>query len=729
MTQRFLRFFFTPLLFGLLGWTVGALHLPAAQAKPTMQVPSAALLKALFPQRKISPAQLQQFKSILIDLNGDKKEELIVVEDPNPRNKQKKKKACLCKAPKAKKREKQVARALTSSQRKALYKVQLITLKKRKRVRRRHIKIWWKTDKGQPSDPKAWMIAACKQLGRKRRSFRRWRLYNITFVQADNGQTTTIGWRYCQRFRRYRTRTAKRRWRRWARPDLPITIKTCPCPKKKNLAYLKPTQPLKVTVARILPAPKPAKDGGAAPPPKRRDGGLAIPSLNDGPSAENAPPPGGYRIMGRYRADNVQITPLTRTPQIYALHLERTKQANRNAARITVESFYVFDQGNGKMKKVFSLKTSKGNDPDDPGARQWVDLQVRNMDADHWLEIVADIYYENIQFSGLVARRMFKWHNGKFVALNSYRNIARVRASSTWKRLAPRASRRLLQQLRQRANAVNVVDGFRNTVWVGGKKKRSINDWVRIEWTRRVPLFGVAVITSPTRQVNPVVRNLWRGQPPQLKPARFVRIQTVQGQMDAPLPEGGGIRLIRFPQKIMTRYLRFQLLNQYTDPKTKKRQSLIIPDKERSRGFVAEIIPLVNEVRYTASSFEDRPGTQRIPSYAGDRRGNTAWAEGRTDSGLGEWLQMILPTPQTLQQITVVNGCRNLGEKYILNHRVKGARLTFSDGSSQEVVLKDTHKSQVVKFRSVRTRSVRLTITSIYKGKLGHTTCLTEMRP
>lgn len=730
MIQSRLRSFTTPLLLGLVAWCGSHLATSEVFAKPTMQVPSAELLKAIFPQRKIPATQLQQFKSIRIDLNGDKKDEMILVEDPNPtRKKKKKKKVCLCKAPKPKKQAKRVIKTLTKKLRRAVYKVQIVAVKKRKRIRRRHIKIWWNPEKATSSDGNAWMIAACKRLGRKRRWFRRWRLRNITFINVENGQAKTIRWSRCKRFRRYRTRTAKRRWRRWARPDLPVTIKTCPCPKKKNLAYLKPTLPMKVTVIRIVPPKPAAKDASKTPPPKRRDNGLSIPSLNNAPTGTATATTGQYRVMGSYRADNVQITPLTRTPGIYALQLERTKQAGRNSARTTVETFYIYDEGNKRMKKVFSLKTSKGNDPDDPGARQWVDLQLRNMDSDHWLEIVADIYYENIQFSGLVARRMFKWRNGKFVPLNTYRGIARVRASSTWKRLAPRASRRLKQQLRLRANPTNLVDGFRNTVWVGGKGKRSVGDWVRIEWVRRVPLFGIAVFTKPTRQVNPVVKNLWRGKPPALKPARFVRIQTVQGKMEFPLSEAGGVRLIRFPQTIRTRYLRFQLLRQYTDPKTRRRQTLNIPDKERSRGFVAEIIPLVKETRYTASSFENRPGSRRVASYAGDQRKSTAWAEGRSDSGIGEWLQMILPAPQTLQQITVINGCRRLGEKYILNHRVKRARLTFSNGSTQDVVLKDTHKPQVVKFRSVRTRSVRLTITSIYKGKLGHTTCLTEMRP
>ncbi len=712
-----------------------------AGASPAAQRPTLAILKQLFPQRKISPKQHKQFRSIRIDLNGDNRKELIVVEDPNPpRKKVNKKKRCLCKAPKASGKEKAILRAMGSEMRNAIYRVQLIAVKRRRRVRHRILKVWWKPDQAEPSDPKLWLWASCQKLGKKYRSWRRWRIKEVNFSRTDNGLTSSIRWSRCRRLSRYSKRRALRRMRRWVQNGAPSMLKTCPCPKKKNLAYLKKAKPLRVTVA-MLPAPplKPRvvktkkSKKKAKPSPRKGNDDLKIPSLNTSKTnTESTSKKKGYRIIGRYQASNVQITPLTKDSKIYALRLERVRQVSREFVRETVESLYVLDEGNSKqMIKVFSLRTARDNDPADPESRQWVDLKFRNMDGDHWLEIVANIYYENTNFTGMVSRKMFKWSEGKYVPLNAYRGIYRIRTSSTWSNVPPGVPRRFRKMLGMRVAASNVVDGFRNSVWVGKKKRRSIGDWIRIDWVRRMPVLGVAILTRPVHGLNPVVRSLWRRRkPPQMKPAQFVQIATgTKWKTTATLPASGGIRLVRFPKPVTTQFLKFTIAGQFTNPKTRRRQTLTISNKERSRGFIAEIIPILAQIRYSASSFSRKLGEQKLPRHAGDRRKTTAWAEGRSDHGIGEWLQMVLPLPQTLHNLTVVNGCRRLGEKYILNNRVKAATLTFSDGSTQDVVLKDSHKPQVVKIRPVRTRSVRLTIRTVYRGKLGHTTCITELRP
>lgn len=701
----------------------------------TPQHPTPEQLKSLFPDRTFTPEQWKQFRSIHLDLNGDQKKEWIVIEDPNPPQQARKKKTCLCPAPKAKTEETAIKEALSTEFQQVLYQIVLIPIQRGKRIQHRNIQIWWDPERAKPADPDAWMRSSCRQLAPQKRKWRRWRLQQITFVRVDNGQTTSISWSRCHGLQRLSERRAEQRWQRWAKADIPVTIKTCPCPVKKDLSYLRASLPFKVTVVKVkdLPPPTTPTPAAGTPPAERKDSGdLNIPSLADssGNTSGTSTTSGRYEIIGSYEADNVQITQLTESATIYALRLERNRQATRHTAGETVESLYVYDEGNSqKMKQVFSLKTARNNDPADPGTRQWIDLQFRNMDADHWLEIVADVYYENTQFSGKVARKMFKWHHGKYVPLNEYRGIYRVRASSTWANVAPEASGLLQKFLALRSSAQNLIDGFRDTVWVGGKMRRSLGDFFRIEWIKQVPLTGVALFTQPPQQLHPVVSALWQGNPPQLKPAQFVELKTPQGTMSVALSPEGGFRLIRFPETISTNYLQISLVERYTDPQTRRTRSIQIPDRERSHGFLAEVIPLTSEIRYTASSFASGPEGDRLPEHAGDSNNTTAWAEGRSDVGIGEWLQMILPTPQELTKITVINGCRRLGENYTLNSRIKEAQLTFSDGSTQDIVLKDSNKPQVVNLRSVKTRSVRLTIRSVYQGKLGHTTCLTEFRP
>lgn len=735
------------------GFLIGAFALLATDpcwADSTQQHPTLEQLKQLFPGRTFQPDQWKQFRSIHVDLNGDNHKEWIVVEDPNPPQKTKRKTTCFCPAPAPKADESAVKEALSAETQRALYQIQLIPTKRGKRLLHHDLQIWWNPEQASSTDPDIWMRSSCQQLGKLQRKWRRWRLRQITFVRMDNGQTTSISWARCHSLQRFSQKRGEKIWTRWSKADVPVTIKTCPCPKKKDLSYLKAAQPFQVTVIKVKAVPPPAtpnpdnsnnsnnsnNSSGAntPPPPERRDGegDLNLPSLSDssGSGTTTATSSNQYEVIGSYQADNVQITPLTESGTILALRLERTRQGSPTEAGETVESLYVYDEGNSqKMKQVFSLKTGRSNDPADPGTRQWIDLQFRNMDADHWLEIIADVYYENTQFSGRVARKMFKWHHGKYVPLNEYRGIYRVRASSTWTQVAPEGTSALQRFLSLRASANNLVDGFRDTVWVGGKMRRSLGDFFRIEWGREVTLTGIGIFTQPPQQLHPVVRSLWQGEPPQLKPAQYLKLKTPQGEMTVALKPEGGFQLVRFPSPINTGYLQITLVEQYIDPQTRRTVSIQIPDRERSHGFLSEIIPLTAEIRYTASSYGSGPDGERLPEHAGDSNINTAWSEGRSDAGIGEWLQMILPTPQSLTQLTVVNGCRRAGENYSLNHRVKEAQLTFSDGSTQDILLKDVHQPQIVKLRSVQTRSVRLTIRSIYPGKLGHTTCLSEFRP
>ena len=87
---------------------------------------------------------------------------------------------------------------------------------------------------------------------------------------------------------------------------------------------------------------------------------------------------------------------------------------------------------------------------------------------------------------------------------------------------------------------------------------------------------------------------------------------------------------------------------------------------------------------------------------------------------------MILPIPQKISKVRIINGCQATGEKYILNGRIKSARLTFSNGSTQDIQLKDGQKPQIIAISPVVSSTVTLTIRSVYKGKIGHITCLSE---
>lgn len=683
-------------------------------ANSDRQRPSLALLQQVFPHSKLSEVDLQRFSLIQVDLNGDKKNELIFVEDPNPpeQTSPPKKPICLCPPPKLTDKEQQVMQALGKDFTSAVYQIQLEPKKQRRRTYH-DLKIWWKLEMIKPDMTHRWIIDACRDMALHARKWAKWQLREVSFVRSDNGENYSLSWTRCQNLRRVPAKRVERQLKSWLRSGEPTPAKTCKCPPiKKKRVMPKLQKPLNITVCAEKTASTPA-----VPADKK-------------PDAEIQPQP-IYEVIARYQAEDAQLSPLTRAGDVVGLRLERTE---REVKRAVTESIYVYDTTDTKrMKRVFHIEKSREIDRDEPDVRSWIDLRITNLDQDDWMEIIADVYFENAEFNGLIGRRMFKWHNGQYVPLNNYRGIYRVQASSTLQKIAPKASSRLQQILRSRTVVENLIDGFGDTAWIGNRTMRGIGEWVRLEWSKNTPMLGVAINTLPPKDFNPLVPSFWRSlekYAPKLYPPRFVRIQTSTGwETMAELPEGGGVYFVQFPSVVHTSFVQISIIDNYIDPKTKHRQKLQIPPKENSVAYISELIPITTQIRYTASSFVNMAGEIWMPEHVGDQRPETAWAEGRRDDGIGEWIQMLLPIPQTLQQITVINGCQRPGEKYVLNNRVKEALLTFSDGSTQEVLLKDTHEPQKLSIRSIRTNSVKLTIRSVYKGKVGSLTCISEFRP
>lgn len=706
------------LLFVLLG------QVPFSTAQAQQGRPTLAQVKALFPgYTSLTEEDLGRFKSLQVDLNGDGKKELIVVENPNQKKKKvvvKKGAQCPCPPPKrVSKRAKRIKRYL-QRYKKAIHSVQVV----RKGRRSRHVKIWFFASKAktQKTLPK-WALTASVRLGRYYRYLRQQRVTRIYFINMDDGKTLYLSPYRAYQLRRQRKRRRLSRFRRWRRKTKDTTIPMCACPKPKKKKKTRRKLPGATKPLNIVFATKEAPKLPTTPPDTRKPAAKPAVVSADALLAS-------YKVFGRLRGQNVQFTGLTQDGRIIGIRVEQTIQVTPRAPRVTTERLYVYDEGNtGRLKQVFQIKTSREGDDNEPGARQWVNLTFKQMDADAWLEIVADAYYETPRFNGLLARRMYKWYQGKFVSLNQYRGILRTTTNSTWTNIANSGSRILRKRLQMRTNANNVVDGFRNTPWFAGRLKRGVGSWVRIQMTRTMPLLGLAIAAYPPKLYTPIVPSLFRGRAPKIIPPRFVRIQTASGyNQTSALRVGAGFTVVRFPTPIQTRFIKVSIVAEHRN-KSRQVSRLKIPPKERSISMISEIIPLFRQIRYTASSFDLKGTGSTLPALAGDNRSVTAWAEGRSDDGVGEWLQMVFPMPRQLSQLNIVNGCRRPGEAYILNNRIKEAELTFSNGSTQTITLKDTHKTQKIRVRPVRTMSVKLTIRSVYKGKIGKTTCIAEFRP
>lgn len=108
----------------------------------------------------------------------------------------------------------------------------------------------------------------------------------------------------------------------------------------------------------------------------------------------------------------------------------------------------------------------------------------------------------------------------------------------------------------------------------------------------------------------------------------------------------------------------------------------------------------------------------------------TAWVEGKSGDGIGEWIVLSWPLERQLSGLRVVNGYGKSSRLFGSNGRVARARLEFSNGRSIEVSLRDTQVEQHVAINpTVRTRWVRLQILDVVRGWKHADTAISELSP
>lgn len=104
----------------------------------------------------------------------------------------------------------------------------------------------------------------------------------------------------------------------------------------------------------------------------------------------------------------------------------------------------------------------------------------------------------------------------------------------------------------------------------------------------------------------------------------------------------------------------------------------------------------------------------------------TAWVPVSSKSGIGEWVEFSFDDPMKVDNLKIINGYVKSDIAFSNNNRVKTATLEFSDGSKKTILLKDTSKTQIIQIGK-KTKTIRLTISEVYKGKVYDDTCLSDI--
>ena len=129
--------------------------------------------------------------------------------------------------------------------------------------------------------------------------------------------------------------------------------------------------------------------------------------------------------------------------------------------------------------------------------------------------------------------------------------------------------------------------------------------------------------------------------------------------------------------------------------------------------------PAGTPLKITASSSSVRLAVQSntyYPANAIDGKRSTAWIEGVDGPGIGEWIRFDFDREINLHRILIQPGYFKSPAIWAQNNRLATLTAQFSDGSSRQLTFDNRMDSQKLDIGSVKTRWVRLTISSVYSG-------------
>ena len=112
-----------------------------------------------------------------------------------------------------------------------------------------------------------------------------------------------------------------------------------------------------------------------------------------------------------------------------------------------------------------------------------------------------------------------------------------------------------------------------------------------------------------------------------------------------------------------------------------------------------------------------------------DDNPSTAWIEGVSDDGIGQFIQFSSNNTFRVDKIDIINGFSKNQKTYMKNNRVKKVIIEFSDKSQQVYELEDNNiEYQTIDIGGINTNSVKVIIQEVYtNGRVYKDTCISEI--
>lgn len=112
-----------------------------------------------------------------------------------------------------------------------------------------------------------------------------------------------------------------------------------------------------------------------------------------------------------------------------------------------------------------------------------------------------------------------------------------------------------------------------------------------------------------------------------------------------------------------------------------------------------------------------------------DDNPSTAWIEGVSDDGIGQFIQFSSNNTFRVDKIDIINGFSKNQKTYMKNNRVKKVIIEFSDKIQQVYELEDNNMEyQTIDIGGINTNSVKVIIQEVYtNGRVYKDTCISEI--
>ncbi|TVQ94589.1 MAG: discoidin domain-containing protein [Deltaproteobacteria bacterium] len=290
------------------------------------------------------------------------------------------------------------------------------------------------------------------------------------------------------------------------------------------------------------------------------------------------------------------------------------------------------------------------------------------------------------------------------VALASRVDVERVEASSVYP-----------PEQGIRYDAKMATDGKLATAWIEGEEGSGLGSWLKLHAAGETELTGVRIWGGLWSSYD-----FW---------TRANRPKTLEVKFD-----DGSTETLTLQDKMEAQNLMFS--------KPRKTTSIRIKIKEVYSGntWFDTAISEVQLLSAAPADHHEPTGFAFSSKLADDGDGNykpenmtdgvldSMWCEGSDEGdGTGEWVEVSFGSTVPVKSLSMINGVGGNLKAWMNSNRATKGRLTFSDGSTHDIDIKNGATLQEIPFPEKKTSSVRLTFTEVYKGKEYNDLCVSEL--